>query len=72
MKYDYPVDDGTFMVDTDKFDEKSHLIQMLVLHIARSCSGPTGDIVQLLKEGPPEPGMIIGAIAQHRAGWIKQ
>jgi|HubBroStandDraft_1064217.scaffolds.fasta_scaffold425764_1 hypothetical protein len=71
MKYDYPVDDGTFKVDTDNFDENSNLIQMLVKHIGRSCSGPTGDIARLLKEGPPEPGMIIGAISQHRAGWTK-
>jgi hypothetical protein len=72
MIYDYPTDNGSCKVDTDNFDDKSSAMQMLIMHIGRACSGPTADIARLLKEGPPEPGMIITAISQHRAGWSKQ
>jgi len=69
MIYDYPTDNGSVKVDTDHFDDKSPAVQTLVTLIGRACSGPTGDIVRLLKEGPPEPGMTIQAVSQHRAGW---
>ncbi len=69
MIYDYPTDAGSVKVDTEHFDDKSTAIQTLVTHIGQACSGPMGDIARLLKEGPPQPGMTIQAIAQHRAGW---
>jgi hypothetical protein len=69
MIYDYPTENGSFKVDTEHFDDKSSAMQMLIMNIARACSGPTGDIARLLKVGPPKPGMIIQAISQHRAGW---